>query len=53
MIVREPVMENRCLAHRSVSTSHGRQEIEAALVDEEECPILSERLIFLSPASDG
>lgn len=46
MIVREPVMENGCLAHGSVGTRNGRQEVEAALVDEEECSCLSESLIF-------
>jgi len=29
------------------------QRPEADFIDDEECPILSERLIFLSPASDG
>jgi hypothetical protein len=44
-------MENGRLAHGSVGTSNGRQEVEAALVDEEERPSLSECLIFLWPAS--
>jgi hypothetical protein len=46
VIVREAVMENGRLAHGSVGTSNGRQEVEAALVDEEECSRLSESLIF-------
>lgn len=46
MIVREEVRQDRRLAHRGVGTSHGRKEIEPALVDEEKCPRLSDGLIF-------
>lgn len=51
MIVRQPVVENGGLAHRGIGASDGGQEIEPALIDEEQCPALSEGLFFLGPAS--
>lgn len=51
VIVREPVPQDGRLAYWGVGAGDGRQEIEAALIDEEQRSSLPQCLIFLWPAS--
>ncbi len=46
MIMAERVVQNRRLAHRSVSTHHRGQQVKATLIDEEQRALLLQSLLF-------